>query len=298
MRFTHKNATSFPLVALRAFTTVGRYKSFTRAAGVLGVTQGAISRHVATLESFADCRLFVRKGSSIEFTPEGLQLFEAVKDAMSTIELTMQLLAQRGRQHDRLRVRTSMPSFAMTVVVPSLGDYLARHGVQVDVITSLSPPQAGDDFDVLITRDLSLPGTESWELVREELVCVASPALVAAHQAQAGETWPMVAARSRPDMVATWALGADRVPEHLRVLATYDHLFLAITAAVGGAGFLVAPHLLVMDQLRAGALVLADERRIPSGASYVAYLHARSAHAQAARQFCRWLKGRLREGRP
>ncbi|MFX5510213.1 hypothetical protein ABTD49_20285, partial [Acinetobacter baumannii] len=87
------------------------------------------------------------------FTPSGLQLFEAVKDAMSTIEMTMQLLAQRGRKHDRLKVRTSMPSFAMTVVVPALGAYTAQHGVQIDLITSLAPPEPSDDFDVLITRD-------------------------------------------------------------------------------------------------------------------------------------------------
>lgn len=284
-----------PLTALRAFVTVGRHGTFTRAAGALGITQGAVSRHIATLEAFADGRLFERRGSTVEFTPAGLQLYEAVKDAISTIELTMQLLAQRGRLHDRLKVRTSMPSFAMTVVVPSLGAYSARHGVQIDLITSLSPPQPQDEFDVLITRDLNLPGTESWELVREELVCVGSPALVAAHRAQARHRWPMVAARSRPDVIATWTVAKGITPHHLHVVATYDHLFLAVTAAIGGTGFLVVPQLLVLDQLRDGTLMLADDQKVASGASYVAYVSSQSRHVQSARDFCRWLKGSLRD---
>lgn len=295
MSSTHSAPAGMPLVALRAFVAAGRQGNFTRAAEALGVTQGAVSRHVAALEAFANTRLFVRRGSSIEFTPSGLQLFEAVKDAMATLELTMQLLAQRGHTHDRLKVRTSMPSFAMTVVVPALGGYTARHGVQIDLITSLSAPQPADDFDVLISRDLSLPGAESWELTREELICVATPALLAQHGARAKSQWPMVAARSRPDAMATWAVAADMAPDSLHVVATYDHLFLAVTAAIAGTGFLVVPRLVVRDQLRDGSLVPASELCVDSGARYVAYVNTHSAHAQSAREFCRWLKGMLRE---
>lgn len=295
MSNTHTVSPTPPLPALRAFVAVGRHGTFTRAAGALGITQSAVSRHIASLETYADCRLFTRHGATVEFTAPGLQLYEAVKDAISTIELTMQLLAQRGRQHDRLKVRTSMPSFAMTVIIPALGAYTAAHGVQIDLITSLSPPKPSDDFDVLITRDLSLPGTESWELASEELVCVGAPALVAQHHAQAASRWPMVASRSRPDVIATWAIAAGIQPETLHVVATYDHLFLAVTAAVGGTGFLVVPRWLVLDQLHAGSLVLANEQGIRSGASYVAYVHAHSAHTQIASDFCRWLKGMLRD---
>ena len=284
-----------PLVALRAFVCVGRHGTFTRAAAALGVTQGAISRHIAALEALAGTRLFDRKGASIAFTPAGSQLYDAVKDAMSTIELTVQQLAQRGRVHDRLRVRTSMPSFAMTVVVPALGGYTVRHAVHIDLITSLSPPQPEDEFDVLITRDLSLPGTESWELAREELVCVGSAAMVAAHGTQAKHQWPMVAAKSRPDLIATWAIAKEFSPERLHVVATYDHLFLAVAAAIGGTGLLVVPRLLVLDQLRDGTLVLADDQKIASGASYLAYVNAQSGHVETARDFCRWLKTTLRD---
>jgi len=74
----------------------------------------------------------------------------------------------------------------------------------------------------------------------------------------------------------------------------YDHIFLAVAAAIGGAGFFVAPHLLVLDQLRAGTLVLLDEQKIASGATYWAYMNSQTRQVQAGRNFCRWLKGMLR----
>lgn len=288
-------APDVPLTALRAFVTVGRHGNFTRAAAALGITQGAVSRHIAKLESLAECRLFERKGSTIAFTPAGLQLYDAVRDAISTIELASQQMAQRGRSHDRLQVRTSMPSFALTVVVPALGAFTAFNPVQVDLITSLSPPQPKDEFDVLITRDLALSGTESWELLHEELVCVGSPALTQAHREKAPNRWPMITARSRPDVVATWAVAKEISPEQLHVGAIYDHLFLAVAGAIGGTGFLVVPRLLVLDQLQAGTLVLADELKVASGAVYTAYVNPQSEHVQTAREFCRWLKRMLRE---
>ena len=40
------------------------------------------------------------------------------------------------------------------------------------------------------------------------------------------------------DVIATWALGAGVPIERLNVIASYDHLFLAVTAAIGGSGLL------------------------------------------------------------
>lgn len=284
-----------PLVAIRAFVTIGRHGNFTRAAAALGVTQSAISRHVATLEALTGSRLFDRKGSSISLTPAGLQLYDTVKDAVSTLELAIRQMTQRARAPGRLLVRTSMSSFALMVVVPELGQFASLNPVQVDLITSLLPPQPQDAFDVFITRDLMLADTESWELVHEELVCVGAPAIVHAYRNETPDRWPMIAARSRPDSLAVWAVARGIAADHLEVTAMHDHLFLTIAAAIGGMGFLVAPRLLVRDALRQGSLVLADKMSVPSGSTYAAFVNPQSAVMQDARAFCRWLKGMLRE---
>lgn len=47
-----------PLNALRAFEAAARCGNFTRAAHELCVTQGAVSRHIATLEDWLKVQLF------------------------------------------------------------------------------------------------------------------------------------------------------------------------------------------------------------------------------------------------
>jgi LysR family glycine cleavage system transcriptional activator len=284
-----------PLTAFRVFVTIGRHGNFTRAAAALGITQSGVSRQVAKLEALANTSLFERKGASVAFTPPGQELYDALKDAISTIELSAQQLSQRGRLHDRLIVRTSMPSFAMKVVAPFLSSYAGQYGVQIDLLTSMATPLPQDAFDVLITRNLILPGTESWELVREKLVCVASPALAAAHGADSKQRWPMIASSLRPDAMSSWAIAKGISAEQLLITATYDHFFLAIEAAIGCVGCLVVPQMLVRDQLRDGILVRADDIVIASGASYIAYVNPRSAHVQIAEKFCRWLKAIMRD---
>jgi DNA-binding transcriptional LysR family regulator len=282
------------LTAIRAFVAVSRHGSFSRAAQALGVTQSALSRHVATLEKLSGTRLFDRRGSGIELTPSGSQYFDAIKDALATIELATQQICQAGQTHNRLRVRTSMPSFAMTVVVPALALFTAKTQIEIDLITSLAAPQPRDEFDVLITRDLHVPNTESWELLQEELVCVGAPAVVAKHLAGSVDRWPMIGAKSRPDALALWATALDIAPQRLHVSAMYDHLFLAVSAAIGGTGLLVAPKLVVLDHLNSGTLVPADAKPVSSGATYTAFINPGSHHLQSSREFCRWLKGMLR----
>jgi len=57
--------------ALRAFEAASRHSSFTSAAQELFITQGAVSRHVATLESWLEVQLFSRNSRGIELTPKG-----------------------------------------------------------------------------------------------------------------------------------------------------------------------------------------------------------------------------------
>src|SRR5262245_17919823 len=138
MSSSHSSAAPVPLAALRAFVAAGRHRNFTRAAAALGVTQGVISRHVAALEQLGGARLFERRGAQATLTPDGRQLYDAVHDAFAAIELASQQLAQRRQPGDRLQVRTSMPTLALTVLMPALPTFSEKNGVQVDLVTSLA----------------------------------------------------------------------------------------------------------------------------------------------------------------
>jgi DNA-binding transcriptional LysR family regulator len=293
MPSSHSSTADVPLAALRAFVAAGRHKNFTRAAAALGVTQGVVSRHVAALERLGGVRLFDRRGAQATLTPAGAQLYDAVQDAFAAIELASQQLTQRRHRGDRLAVRTSMPTFALTVLMPWLPAFSERHGVQVDLVTSLAAVAPRDEFDVLITRDLDLSGAECWELVSEELVCVAAPAQAKLWSERPAHRWPIVSARSRPEILATWALAHGIAPDKLDVKVVDEHLYLAIARAIGGAGALVVPELLVQEHLVSRTLVCLSNAAVRSGARYRAFVNPRSPNVDAATSFCRWLKTEL-----
>ncbi|MGO3890613.1 MAG: LysR family transcriptional regulator [Paenalcaligenes sp.] len=284
-----------PLTALRVFVVVNQYGSFTKAAHALGITQSAVSRHIAHLEQVFKAPLFLRQGPRIRPSIIGLQLHDNIKDAMMTIELTAQQLAQKSHHHNRLQVRTSTPSLAMTVIVPMLGSYTQQTGVQVDLITSLSAPTMQDSYDVLISRDLHLEGCEHWELLQEELICVGQQELIHRVQHLPPAQWPLVTSRSRPDVLTHWSLTYGVSPDQLQICATYDHLFFAISAAIAGLGLLVVPKVLVLEALENNSLRVAPVDIHSTGACYSAYINHQTQHLDTARHFCRWLKASLKE---
>jgi len=285
-----------PLTALRTFTAAASTQSFTKAALALGVTQSAVSRHIATLESLLKSNLFTRRGPQVALTPCGQQLYDDIGDAMATIERAVHRLLEQHYSTSRLRVRTSMPSFSMKLIVPGLHEYTNSTGIAIDLITSLAAPMPQDAFDVLISRDQILAETDSWELAREELICVGSANLITAiEDTPHPRGWPTITARSRPDIMSLWLSSYEAgMPKH-HIVATYDHLFFAMAAATGGTGLLVAPRLLVADQLRDGTLTQVGTASVASGARYTSYINPASPNIQAATQFCRWLKRRLQE---
>ncbi len=287
-----------PLNSIRVFVAAARQLSFSRAALTLGMTQSGVSHHVRALENHLGASLFARIGSSIELSDAGRQYFETVQEAVATIELSTRQFSRRRIGSGRLLVRTSLPTLATTFLIPMLPDFRASPAVSVEVVTSLSPPAFDDVYDVLLTRDLALGDEEHWLLATEELACVAAPVLHREFSAKPMDGWPFLATRSRPDVLPVWlnqqtmrqAIAAPGV----RVIATFEHYFLALPAAISGMGYLVIPRLLAMESLRQGHLMEAVTPAVRGSGSYKAYINPRTTEPEAAKAFCRWLKGLFR----
>ena len=72
-----------PLNAVRAFEVASRHLSFSRAAEELGVTQGAVSKHVISLEDYIGAQVFIRSPTGLSLTQEGYTLMEALRPAFA-----------------------------------------------------------------------------------------------------------------------------------------------------------------------------------------------------------------------
>jgi len=282
-----------PLNSIRVFVEAARLLSFSRAAQALGMTQSGVSHHVSSLENYLGQALFARAGSSVNLTDAGRLYFDTVQEAVSTIELSTRQFKQRPENSERLVVRTSLYTFAMTVLIPVLPRFCPVPQIAVDVVTSLSPPRLGDVYDVLITRDLVIDDDVHWLLATEELVCVAAPSIQREFSGKPVSTWPFLATRSRPDVLSAWANRTMVDTQGIHAVATFEHYFLALPAALAGMGFLIIPRLLITDLLQQGRLVETENSSVRSAASYKAYINPRATAPDVAKVFCRWLKGQL-----
>ncbi len=59
-----------PLNAIRAFEAAARHRSVTQAANELHVTPTAVSHQIKFLENFLQSKLFIRRNSRLELTPD------------------------------------------------------------------------------------------------------------------------------------------------------------------------------------------------------------------------------------
>ena len=291
----HLRKDEVPLNAVRVFVAVARVGGLSSAARRLGMTQGGVSHHVAALERYLGWRLFERGVGGVRLTDRGRIYFDAMSEAFDTVILSSrQMVARDQAGNGRLVVRTSLPSFATHVLIPALSDFSSVSRVSVDVHTSLSSPEPGVRFDVLVTRDLAVDEAAHWKIAGEILVAVASPARAAAFAGIGLSGWPYLVARSRPDVLVQWAGQQGIDAQGIQVVAGFDHYYMAIAASVGGLGVLVVPRLLVRDLLGSGLLVDLGCPPVRGTESYKAGVNPASECTESAVAFCRWLSARLK----
>ncbi|MET4072450.1 LysR family glycine cleavage system transcriptional activator [Bradyrhizobium sp. S3.2.6] len=281
-----------PLNAIRVFVMIAREGSVTRAAHALGMTQSSVSRYLAVLQDHLGTDLMQRRGKRSELTEFGRLFANTVAEPLDTVCFTAKRMRRRDRPDvNRLVVRTSLSTFAYSLLIPNLQAFSAEMGgVIVDVISSLSLPISSDDFDILITRDLSIvEPADDWEIYNEQLVCVGSPNHVDGKGLSIVRAMPILNITSRPDILPTWLRAMNLTTKDISSGARYDHNYLALPAVMTGKCLLVAPEIIVSDLVRGGALHVIPGSRAPSGMHYRAYAVDRSDNPEISRAFCRWL---------
>jgi LysR family glycine cleavage system transcriptional activator len=283
-----------PLNALRAFETAARCGTFTRAAKELCVTQGAVSRHVATLEAWLNLKLFERGRHGIELTPAGQAYFGSVRGALDQIDYGTRQV-QAASIPDRLRIKLP-PTFAIRWLVPRLARFHARHPT-LDVQITTSHQRADfrqENVDVSIHSEPTAPeGPGYRRLFGETLVPVCSPALLEGGPPLSRPAdlsrHVLLCSMNRPNDWPAWlaAAGGSQIDGNGGL--KFENAALAYQAAVDKLGVMVAIEEFVGDDLSAGRLVAPFALRVPTpGAYYLAY-RGDEAPPPRVRDFETWI---------
>ena len=131
------NGTAMDLNAVRMLVQVAEARSFTVAAGQLGLSQSGLSRAISRLEATLGVKLLQRNTRNVALTPDGRQFVDQVAPLLCGFEDAERQLADRPcTPSDTLKI--SAPSmFGRKVLVPLLAPLLERHPqLQVEAVLS------------------------------------------------------------------------------------------------------------------------------------------------------------------
>lgn len=256
-----------PLYALRAFEAAARLGSFSKAAELLNVTPGAISRHIRTLEQWFECELFRRHGPRVEISDAGRALASQLSDGFQSLELACEAFSRR-----RHELRLKAPS---TLTLRWLLAALKNHAIPPVELASVWMDTDSVDFQrepydcaILLGDGHFGAGTESRLLFEEWLIPICSPALVATARRQLADGELIHPSPDRRD----WRRWLKRTQQHPhlniargKVFDTLEHGYLA---AIGGHGVSVGDLLLSLDAIASGLLALPFNEAVSTGEGY------------------------------
>ena len=137
---------------LRAFVAVVRHGSVKDAAAELGVTEAAVSLHVAQLRKELSDQLFTRTASGLAFTPGGLRLASRAAELLGLQLRTIQEVSQAAAGRRMLRVAAS--SLFAEHAAPGLLELFTGRADDLDVELIVETPR--NFANLLATRAVDI----------------------------------------------------------------------------------------------------------------------------------------------
>lgn len=275
------------LTAFRYFDVAARTGSFVRAAELLHVTHGAVSRQVRLLEASLGVELFERRNRAIFLNAAGRALLATTQSVFEQLEGTVYRLQQQAREN--VLVLSCEPTLAMKWLIPRLPAFHTAHpDIQLHLMAAGGPVDfARSGVDLALRRDDFQwdDGLQVCKVCDEWVGPVASPKLPITAPGFSGLR--LLHSATRPGAWATWQRlsgQADRSDGR----ADYEHFYLCIQAAVAGLGVAMASRLMVADELASGQLH-APHGFVRDGSAYVLLCPQPLEDSDKCRRFAEWV---------
>jgi LysR family glycine cleavage system transcriptional activator len=283
------------MATLEAFDAAARLGSFSRAAEVLHVTAGAISRQMAVLEADLQVALFDRHARGISLTGAGQRLHKAVEEALSLVLAATRDLRDGGKASEEVRISIT-PSFGAHWLLPRLGRFGSAHpNIRVvPVAENRLVDLTTEQFDLAV-RYTERPDAalEAMLMMEEDLCAVAAPGLLSElpPAPEALASMPFLHDTSEAGW-RIWLTAYGRIDLLSSRGVVFNDYNLTIEAAVAGLGVAIGRTALIGEELRSGRLSAVSPFRVRSPRAYYLVRPRRPA-VPAAQILWDWL---LQEG--
>lgn len=123
---------------LQTFITAARLESFSKAAGILGYSQSAVTVQIRLLEEELGTRLFDRLGRRISLTPQGHRFLERSQQILKDVNQAAQAAREEGELKNPLHIG-ALESLCSSKLPPILSWFRKFHP-QVPIKITTAPP--------------------------------------------------------------------------------------------------------------------------------------------------------------
>lgn len=268
------------LALLRTFVTVHRAGSFTRAAGLLGLSQPAVTAQIRTLERQLGRPLFLRRARGVTPTSAGDELAHRTAPHLDALVEITETGLDDGAGSRTLHL-AGPPEFTSMRVLPALAPLISQglalrstfHGNSEDTLEGL----AAGHHDLAVTTARPRGGLlTSTTLCDEEHVLVAAPRWAGRlgpgtlrHKGSVVlEQLPVVEVHESLPLVSRyWAAVFDSRPATSATVIAPD-LRAVLQCAMAGAGLAVLPRYLCDEALERGEVVALLDPPVPPLRTY------------------------------
>jgi DNA-binding transcriptional LysR family regulator len=162
---------------LKAFLLTAEHSSFSKAAGVLGIAQSAVSRQIKLLEEALGTELIIRSSKKIILTEKGRELFLAAQRFDKT---TLEIFERRDQRPIQIGI---LHGLLRHWLIPKLPRLLKKQGrsltINVGDKAALQKGLEEGRFDVIFSiDDVQTDLVSSLKLFNEKLVLIAKEEIV------------------------------------------------------------------------------------------------------------------------
>jgi LysR family glycine cleavage system transcriptional activator len=245
------------LAALRVFEAVARLGSMRLAASELGVTDGAVSKQIKSLEALLKADLFIRGHRKLVPTEAAERLAATLTTSFESVVRSVEQMQRTARRGNLVIAAPS--TFLVRWFLPRLPRLLQRvRGTEISVVSwnkDLSSSDRSIDIHVTVGPEVSIPGMARHKVGPETFGPVASPNLLRADMTpdaflalrRLATAWPTA-------MWRNWSAETGHALPEVET-TSFERLLFAVEAAEAGLGTVLAPGPSVWDALASKRLV-------------------------------------------
>lgn len=261
------------------------------------MTQSAVSRQLAGLETGLQVKLFRRHKQRLYLTDNGRHYFEEIQEILLKLHSAGQ--RARGKINGRLRLGIE-PALASRWLLPSFADLKHLHPeLDIELMTDTEKLyRSPDSYDLGILYGFGdWPDLQAEPLKEDSLLAVCSPELLRQYGKIEARSdilrYPLLHDTSTPSSSGTWLKAAGLKQAEIDAVSgsRLENFSLIAQVAEQGLGLAVLPDYFVAAQLKAGSLVLACEEPLASAESYFVVLPQNSQNDLGVLAVKQWLQG-------